>query len=157
MRRLPLGLVGVLLAGCLVCGGHSTAGEKKKELGHEDQHAGHFADCAKACSACMQECESCTLHCAKLVADGKKDHLHTLGTCMDCGQICSSAAIIVSHRGPMSKLMCEACAKACDSCGTACERFKDDEHMARCAKECRNCARACRAMLENAPKVESGK
>jgi hypothetical protein len=49
----------------------------------------------------------------------------------------------------MSGTICESCAKACDICGAACEKFPDDEHMKRCAQECRECAKACREMLKH--------
>ncbi len=115
-----------------------------------DHHAGAFLDCAKACNDCQRECDSCARHCAGLVADGKKDHMTTLGTCTDCAEICSAAARITARQGPMSATVCEACAKACDSCGAACDKFKEDEHMKRCAETCAKCAKACREMLKHA-------
>jgi hypothetical protein len=118
----------------------------------QDAHAEHFATCAKACTLCMRECESCAHHCVHLIAGGNKDHLRTLGTCADCSEFCAAAAKVTSHHGPMAGLMCEACAKACDSCGTECEKFPDDEHMKRCAKACRECAKACREMIEQVGK-----
>lgn len=118
------------------------------EQGHE-AHAEHFAACAKACSKCMHECGACAHHCAHLVAQGKKDHLTTLGTCTDCAEFCSAAAKVTSHHGPMAALCCEACAKACDVCGKACEKHGEDEHMKQCAQECRDCAKACREMMQH--------
>lgn len=115
----------------------------------KDSRAEHFATCAKACTMCMRECESCAHHCVHLVAEGKKDHLKTVGTCSDCAEFCAAAAKIVSHQGPMAVLSCEACAKACDACGTECEKHADDAHMKRCAKACRECAKACREMIEH--------
>jgi hypothetical protein len=98
----------------------------------------------------MRECESCARHCADKIADGKREHITTLGTCSDCADYCAAAAKIVSRRGPMAAMMCESCAKACDTCATACEKMPNDEHMARCAKSCRDCAKACRDMLKHA-------
>jgi hypothetical protein len=121
-----------------------------KEAADKDAHGEHFTACAKACADCMRECESCAHHCAYQVAEGKKEHLTTLGTCADCGEFCAQAAKIVSRHGPMSVLTCESCAKACDVCGTACEKFPDDDHMKRCAKACRDCAKACRDMVGHA-------
>ena len=37
----------------------------------------------------------------------------------------------------MATTVCEACAKACDVCGSACAKFHGDKHMAGCAKACR--------------------
>jgi len=114
-----------------------------------DKHSAHFEQCAKACADCMRECDLCARHCADLVAAGQKEHLRTLGACLDCSSFCTSAAKITARRGPMAGLICEACAKACDECGAACEKFPDDAMMAKCAKECRNCAKACREMLKH--------
>jgi hypothetical protein len=137
-------LLGLLVAGLLV--GYTPAAEDNQA----DPHAGHFDHCAKACAECMRECESCAHHCAHMVADGKKDHMETLGTCTDCAEICAAAAKVTSHHGPLAVTVCESCAKACDQCGAACEKFPDDEHMSRCAKSCRDCAKACRQMVEHA-------
>jgi hypothetical protein len=115
----------------------------------KDAHAEHFDTCAKACTMCMRECESCAHHCVHLVAEGKKDHLKTVGTCSDCAEFCAAAAKVVSHYGPLAVLSCEGCAKACDACGTECEKHSDDAHMKRCAKACRECAKACREMIEH--------
>src|SRR4030095_13108787 len=125
----------------------------------------HFAQCAKACSDCQRECDSCSAHCAKMVADGKKEHLTTLRTCQDCATHCAAAAAIVARGGPVrdtlftggargrapcgpaaasvprggpfADTICTACAEACARCGKACEAFKDDEMMKKCAEECR--------------------
>jgi hypothetical protein len=137
-----------LLAAFLVLSPAAPAGGQK-----QDQHAKHFDECARACNDCQRECDSCARHCAELVAAGKKDHLHTLGTCADCAAVCATASQVVSRRGPMSALICEACAKACDVCGSSCEKYPSDEHMKRCAQECRRCEKACREMLKHAAHV----
>ncbi len=114
-----------------------------------DMHAAHFDTCAKACADCMRECESCAHHCAHLLADGKKEHMTTLGTCTDCAEFCAAAAKITSRHGPMATNICDSCAKACDTCAAACEKMPNDEHMAKCAKACRDCAKACREMVKH--------
>jgi hypothetical protein len=116
----------------------------------DDKHGGMAMDCAKECNACQRECDLCTRHCAEMLASGKKEHLATLGACEDCASVCAVAAQIVSRQGPMSGTICDACAKACTSCGAACEKFPDDELMKRCAQECRKCEKACRDMLKHA-------
>jgi len=123
----------------------------------DDHHGGAFMTCAKACNDCQRECDSCARHCAGKVADGKKEHMKTLGTCADCAEICSAAARITAHRGPMSVTICEACAKACDTCGDACGEFKDDDHMKRCSDECKKCAKACREMVKHAAHLSEEK
>jgi hypothetical protein len=154
MSRLSLsGVLAVLVTVGLVLGGRSLAQQEKGAAGgahHHDEHATAFDKCARACTTCMRECESCANHCAHLVAAGKKQHLHTLGTCADCAEFCGAAARIVSHRGPMAGLICDSCAKACKDCERACEQTgAGDEHMQRCAKACRACADACREMIQH--------
>jgi hypothetical protein len=114
--------------------------------------ADHAADCeklVKALTDCMRECESCSHHCAKMVADGHKHHMKTLRTCQDCAEFCAATARIVSRDGPMVSIMGEACTKACNVCGKACEEHASDETMRRCARACRDCERACRDMVQH--------
>jgi hypothetical protein len=144
--RRTLGIVAVLAVGLAVGGGRNVVADDKAK---DQEHHGHYVECAKACTMCMRECETCAHHCAHLLADGKKEHLKTLGTCADCAEFCGSAAKITSRHGPMAVSSCEACAKACDTCGTECEKHPDDEHMKRCAKACRDCAKACREMVQH--------
>jgi hypothetical protein len=143
-----LGLVGLMAAGLVLGGLSAPAQNQKADSRPHDAHAYH--ECAAACNACQLQCDSCARHCAELVAEGKKEHLTTLGTCADCANFCSAAAQIVARRGPLSVTTCQACAKACAVCGAACEKFPDDEHMKRCAQECRKCEKACLAMVEHA-------
>lgn len=115
----------------------------------EDSHAAAYEECARACNDCQRLCDMCANHCAKLVAEGKKEHLTTLRTCQDCATHCSAAACIVARMGPFSDLICTACADACKRCGDECEKFKDDPMMKKCAEECRKCEKACREMLKH--------
>ena len=117
-------------------------------------HAGHemhdaMSKCAEACNACQMECDMCAHHCAGMLAEGKKDHLETLRTCVDCATVCSAAARIVAMDGPFSDVICKACAEACGRCAKACEGFPDDEHMKRCAEQCRKCEKACQEMMNH--------
>jgi hypothetical protein len=86
-------------------------------------------------------------HCTFLVAEGKKEHVHTLRTCNDCGDMCATAAKMIARDGVFTHPMCDACAKACDGCGAECAKFPHDEHMKRCADACKDCAKACREMI----------
>jgi len=123
--------------------------EKPHDHGGHD-HASHAMHiCAKACSACQRECDSCATHCAHKAHDGKHDHLKSLATCQDCADVCSTAARIVSRGGPFGSLICQACADACSKCAAQCEKFPDDEHMAKCAKECLACREACLEMTRD--------
>ena len=64
--------------------------------------------------------------------------------------MCAVASQIISRGGPMSTLVCKACADACAQCAVACEKFPNDAHMKKCAEECRMCEKACRAMIKDA-------
>ncbi len=110
------------------------------------EHDAVLQACAKACSDCQRACDTCTTHCTHMLHEGKHEHLTTLMSCQDCATVCTAAAQIIARGGPQSVLICECCAKACDQCGTACEKFPDDKHMQACAEECRKCEKACKAM-----------
>lgn len=127
-------------------GGVTADDEKDKD---HDRHAAVYEDCARACNDCQRACDSCATHCARLLSEGKKEHLKTLQTCQDCATHCSAAACIVARRGPFADLICKACTEACKRCGDECEKHKDDAHMRKCAEECRKCEKACRAMLKH--------
>jgi hypothetical protein len=147
-RHLVLGALVATALGLVGWSGLATRAGEKGDGEKGDKHT-HFDKCSRACADCMRECESCAHHCAHMVAEGKKEHLKTLGTCADCAEFCAAAAKIVSRGGPMRVAICESCAKACDVCGAACEEFSKDKHMARCAKECRECAKECREMIKH--------
>jgi hypothetical protein len=113
----------------------------------ESRHAA-YEQCAKACSDCQRACDACATHCARLLAEGEKDHLKTLRTCEDCATHCSAAATIVARMGPFSDTICTACAEACKRCGDACAKHQHDPIMKKCAEQCRECETACRDMLK---------
>jgi hypothetical protein len=104
--------------------------------------------CMKDCARCARECESCMTHCTFLVAEGKKEQVHTLRSCNDCGDMCAMAGKLIARDGVFMKVMCQACAKACDGCGAVCAKYPHDEHMTRCAEACKDCATACREMIK---------
>lgn len=115
----------------------------------EDHPQGHsMVECAKACDDCARACETCTYHCGKMLADGMKDHLESQRLCADCATVCRAASSVVSRQGPMSLLVCTACADACKRCAESCEKFKDDAGMKACAAECRKCEKACLEMVK---------
>jgi hypothetical protein len=118
-----------------------------KSDGHE-HHMQAFEHCSKACNDCQRACDSCGQHCARLLAEGKKEHFKTLQTCQDCATHCVAAARITARGGPFADLICTACAEACMRCGKECDK-SPDEHMKKCAEECRKCEKACREMLKH--------
>jgi hypothetical protein len=107
-----------------------------------------FLVCAKSCDDCARHCQMCAAHCANLVAEGKKEHLHILRLCQDCAAVCQSASSITAKDGPMSELICTACAEACKMCGEACSKHESDPIMKQCAEECHKCEKACRDMVK---------
>src|SRR5262245_35334218 len=122
-------LLGLLAVGLLISDQASGQDKKAGQPGGHDAHAKHFMDCAKACDDCARICDACGAHCARLTAEGKKEHLKTLQTCQDCATHCSAASCITARQGPYSDLICTACAEACRRCGDACNQFKDDPMM----------------------------
>jgi hypothetical protein len=142
MRRRDILKAPVMLAPLsLAMGAIAHAADGPGDHAHDALHE----NCVKACGECIRECEMCTRHCGDLVADGRKAHLKTLRSCMDCAEICTTTGRVVARQGPMASLFMQACAKACDDCGGECESQPADEMMKRCAKACRVCAAACRA------------
>jgi len=107
-----------------------------------------FLVCAKACDDCARMCETCSSHCARLLTEGKKEHQITFQLCQDCAAVCDAAGRITAKDGPMSQLICAACADACKRCGDECEKHADDPMMKHCALECRKCEKVCREMIK---------
>ena len=117
-----------------------------KAMDHNDM----FQTCAKACSDCQRVCDTCATHCSHMLHEGKKEHMATLAHCLDCANICATASQVAARGGPMSTLICTACADCCAKCAKECDKFTDDKHMTQCAAECRKCEKACRDMSMHA-------
>jgi hypothetical protein len=121
---------------------------------HDEAHHGKLSPvqekCAKACVECARECEACFDHCATLTSEGKKEHLRSLKSTADCGDICLLAAKVIARNGALQAEVCEGCARACDSCGKECEKFPHDPMMKKTADACKACAQACREMTQHA-------
>ena len=102
-------------------------------------------ECIEACVACLVACEMCSDACltesdnAMLVACIRLDR--------DCAEVCSAAVRMMARGGPLTAIMCGACADACDACAAECEKHAaHHEHCRICADACRKCADACRKM-----------
>jgi len=145
-RREALTYLGGAAAGLAAFSG-STVRARDEQESHP--HAEHFTKCARACADCMNSCDSCYIHCVGLVTGGKQDHVRALKSCVDCAELCATAAKLASRHSFYATIACEACAKTCDECATMCEKFPDDRHMAACAKACTDCAAACRDMIKH--------
>jgi hypothetical protein len=150
-------VLGWLAAALAVAGTYAPAEDKKAappSATGVDPRMTQFLECARACQDCARVCDMCGAHCARMIADGKKEHLITLAACADCASVCTSAAGVTARNGPFSDLICTACADACKRCGDACEKHGTDAIMKQCADECRRCEKACRDMLKQSPKPQ---
>ncbi len=99
--------------------------------------------CAQACTACADACLS-----EKMVDELTK----CIRTDLDCADICTTTARVLSrHTGydaNISRALLEACAVACRSCGDECAAHAGmHEHCRICAEACRACEQACRDLL----------
>ncbi|MEU2661366.1 four-helix bundle copper-binding protein [Micromonospora sp. DT46] len=99
--------------------------------------------CAQACTACADACLS-----EDMVAELTK----CVRTNLDCADICTTTARVLSrHTGydaNITRTLLEACATACKSCGDECAGHAGmHEHCRICAEACRACERACRDLL----------
>ncbi|MGW4501848.1 four-helix bundle copper-binding protein [Micromonospora sp. NPDC004336] len=100
-------------------------------------------DCAQACTACADAC---------LSEDMVGELARCVRTNLDCADICTTTARVLSrHTGydaNISRSLLEACATACGSCADECGGHADEhEHCRICADACRACERACRELL----------
>ena len=125
-----------------------TAGSFAVAIAADSPHASHMLKCASVCADCQVQCDSCSAYCAKLLADGKKEHAKCMSLCVDCADCCKMCASLCARQSDLSLHACECCAKCCDDCATACEKFPDDKQMAACGKACRNCAKECTSMAK---------
>jgi hypothetical protein len=144
MHLTHAGLAAALML-CLVGG---VRAEDKPAVPHVHRSP-EMAKCITACVECINQCGSCFVHCTNLVASGKKEHVPTLKSCIDCGDLCAIAAKIMVRDGALVGPACEGCIKGCDACAAACEKYPTDDHMKACAKACRDCSRACHEMLKS--------
>ena len=136
---IALALLAILSMGGLANGQNAASSQAKDDAGHH-----HAPKQTKALVHCLTECTLCMGHCAKLVEQGKKEHLTTMQLCAECGDVCFLTLKMASNHSAALAAQMEACVKVCDICGAACEKHPNDEMMKRCAQACRECAKACR-------------
>jgi hypothetical protein len=100
-------------------------------------------DCTQACTACADAC----------LSQQQVDMLRKcIRTNLDCADICSTTANVLSrHTGydaNLTRALVQACATACKACGDECDQHRDvHEHCRICADACRRCEQACQAVL----------
>lgn len=73
-------------------------------------------------------------------------------TSLDCADVCAATGQVLSpHSGDganLTRVVLEACAAACRSCGDECDRHADHHERCRiCADACRRCEQACPQLL----------
>ena len=99
--------------------------------------------CSEACTACADAC----LSEAMIAQLGK-----CIRTNMDCADVCSTTARVLSrHTGydaNLSRALLGACVTACRSCGDECGKHEDfHEHCRICAESSRVCEKSCAELM----------
>jgi hypothetical protein len=102
-----------------------------------------LSDCAQACTADTD---------ADLSEDNLAEMVRCIRLCLDCADICTASAGILSrlaeYDASATTPLLQACAAICASCGDECERHAHMPHCRVCAEACRRCERACRELLD---------
>jgi hypothetical protein len=102
-----------------------------------------LSDCAQACTADTD---------ADLGEDNLAEMVRCIRLCLDCTDICTATAAVISrlaeYDASATRPLLEACAAICNNCGDECERHAHMPHCRICAQACRRCERACRELLE---------
>ena len=102
------------------------------------------AECTHTCTACADAC---------LEEDDPTHLRECIRTNLDCADICTATARLISRPGKQDpdvlRAQLEACATVCRACAEHCEKHGESmEHCRVCAESCRECAEACDRMLE---------
>jgi hypothetical protein len=101
-----------------------------------------LSDCAQACTADTD---------ADLSEDNLAEMVKCIRLCLNCTDICTATAAIISrlaeYDADATKPLLQACAATCKSCGDECERHAHMPHCRICADACRRCEQACRDLL----------
>ncbi|MBX6767012.1 MAG: four-helix bundle copper-binding protein [Actinomadura rubrobrunea] len=104
-----------------------------------------LSSCAQACTACADACLSEPADQLPMLARCIRDNL-------DCADICSAAASVLSrHTGydaRLTKAQVEAAIQATKTCGDSCaEQSASHEHCRVCAQSCRETEQALKDLL----------
>lgn len=119
-------------------------------------HPNPASDAGDEAFALVQAAAECTYTCTTC-ADAclEEEDPSSLRTCirlnLDCAEICSVTAKLISRPGPQDpgllRAQLEACATACRACADECDKHAGHhEHCRICAEACRACAEACDRM-----------
>lgn len=112
--------------------------------------AGTLAAAIDALNDCAQACTADTD--ADLAEHNVVEMVACIRLCMDCADLCATAAAITSRQSSYDpavlRPLLEACAASCKNCGDECERHAlRHEHCRICAEACRRGEQACRELL----------
>lgn len=102
-----------------------------------------LTDCAQACTADADD---------DLSESDVADMVKCIRLCLDCADICTTTAGVISRQteydANVTRPMLEACMAACKSSGDECERHAMmHAHCGVCAQACRRCEQACRELM----------
>ncbi|MBI3520632.1 MAG: four-helix bundle copper-binding protein [Bacteroidetes bacterium] len=90
--------------------------------------------CAVACNHCLTACLE------------EKD-IQMMAKCIkldiDCAQICSLTASLISRGSEHGGHILKECVEICNKCAEECSKHQLD-HCMECAEACRKCSEACR-------------
>jgi uncharacterized membrane protein len=100
-------------------------------------------DCAQACVA-DTGCD--------LSEQNVKEMVTCIRLCLDCADVCTATAGVISRQAEYDadviEPLLEACAAVCKRCGDECERHAQmHQHCRVCAEACRRCEHACKELL----------
>jgi hypothetical protein len=140
-RRELLASLAVTAAGLTAVASASEA--SAAQGGADDLHD----RCAKNCAETMVACNRGFHHCYRQVAEGKQEHAKTMRLCVDCADICGTAAALVARLSPLMLHTCKAAADCCEGLLAQCEKLNDPE-MKNVVEACGSCAKSCREMVE---------
>lgn len=149
-RREMIGVLGVTAAGVAAANGAEAFAQERQRKEGQKPHAGHAEAAqkiAETCSDCMTACNKGFHHCHEKSEDGKKDYGQAAHACVDCAEVCASAAALCGRASSMASHICAACAECCDDCVATCEKLNDAE-MKEMLDACRKTSKACREMAK---------
>jgi len=100
-------------------------------------------DCAQACTADAD---------ADLGDENVAGMIKCLRLCLDCADVCSATARVMSRQtaydAGLARPLLEACAAICARCGDECQAHAGmHPHCAVCEQACRRCEQACRDLI----------
>ena len=102
-----------------------------------------LTDCAQACTADADD---------DLSEPNVADMVKCIRLCLDCADICTTTAGVVSRQtdydANVTRPLLQACIASCKSCGDECHNHAAmHAHCRVCEQACRRCEKACRQLL----------